>query len=131
MGDDEPCDIVRKGDVVVSLSNGLTLKLKNTRHISKLKRNLNSVRQLADRGEIQDHQRCHGVGPREEGTYSLHDVGFQRSILVTSSDLDGGVWHRRLGHMSEKGMKIMLSKDNLLELKSVELDFYEDCVYRK
>ena len=38
--DDEPCDIVGKGDVVVSLSNGLTLKLRNVRHVPKLKRNL-------------------------------------------------------------------------------------------
>jgi len=48
--DDEPRDIVRKGDVVVSLSNGSTLKLRNIRHVPKLKQNLISVRQLADGG---------------------------------------------------------------------------------
>jgi len=49
LGDDEPCDIVGKGDVV-SLSNGSAMKLRNIRHVSKLKRNLISVRQLADGG---------------------------------------------------------------------------------
>jgi len=46
----ESCDIVRKGDVVFNLSNGLTLKLRNVRHVLKLKRKLISVGQLADGG---------------------------------------------------------------------------------
>ena len=50
LGDDEPYDIDGKGDVVVSLSNGLTLKLRNVKHVLKLKRNLISVGQHADRG---------------------------------------------------------------------------------
>jgi len=50
LGDDEPCDIVGKGDVMVSLSNGLTLKLRNVRHVLKLKRNLISDGQLVNGG---------------------------------------------------------------------------------
>ena len=38
---------------------------------------------------------------------------------------------QRLGHMSEKGMKVMRSKDKLPGLKSVDLDFYEDRIYGK
>jgi len=48
LGEDEPCNVVGKGDVVVSLSNGSTLKLRNIRHLPKLKRNLISVGQLVD-----------------------------------------------------------------------------------
>ena len=33
--------------------------------------------------------------------------------------------------MNEKGMKVMLSKDKLSGLKSVDLKLYEDCVYGK
>ena len=33
--------------------------------------------------------------------------------------------------MSEKGMKVMLSKNKLPGLKYVELNFCEDCVYGK
>jgi len=50
LGDDEPCNIIGKGDVVVSPSNGSTLKLRNVRHAPKLKRNLISIGQLADGG---------------------------------------------------------------------------------
>ena len=50
LGDDEPCDIVGKDDAVISISKSLTLKLRNVRHVPKLKRNLISVGQLADGG---------------------------------------------------------------------------------
>jgi len=42
--------------------------------------------------------------------------GSGASILIASLELDTGVWHRRLGHMSEKGMKLMLSKDTGVEI---------------
>jgi len=57
--------------------------------------------------------------------------GSGASISAASSGLDARVWHQRLGHMSEKGMNVMLSKDKLSGLKSIDLDFCEDCVYEK
>ena len=50
LGDDESCDIIKKGDVMVNLSNGSALKLREIRHVPKLKKNLIFVSQLADRG---------------------------------------------------------------------------------
>jgi hypothetical protein len=45
--------------------------------------------------------------------------------------VDTALWHHRLGHMSEKGMQI-LHKTNLLpDLKQIDLDFHEHCVYGK
>ena len=44
------------------------------------------------------------------------------SISVASSDVNAGTWHRRLGHMSEKGMKAMFSKGKLLRFKSINLN---------
>jgi len=56
---------------------------------------------------------------------------FRASISVTSSKFDAKLWHQRLKHMSEKRMKVMLSKDKLPRLKSIDLDFCEDCVCKK
>jgi len=47
------CDIIGKGDVIISLFNGSTLKLRNVRHALKLKRNLTSVGQLAAGGGMK------------------------------------------------------------------------------
>ena len=43
---EEPYDVVGNSDVVVSFFNGPTLKLRNVKHVPKLKRNLISVGQL-------------------------------------------------------------------------------------
>ena len=46
-------------------------------------------------------------------------------------DFDTTLWHNRLGHMSEKGMKVLHSKKALPGLKCVNMDFCESCVYGK
>jgi len=121
LGDDEPCNIVGKSDVMVSLFNDSTLKLRNVIHVPKLKRNLISVGQLADRGmkTTFDDDECKitkgamvMTHNKKEGTLYMMS-SFKTSISIASSKLDAGVWHRRLGHMSKKGMKVSLSKDKL------------------
>ena len=53
------------------------------------------------------------------------------TIAVVEASTDASLWHRRLGHMSEKGMKMLLSKGKLLELKSINLDMCESCILGK
>ena len=50
LGDDEPSKISEKEDGELKLVNNTSLKLKDTRHVPKLKRNLISVGQLTDLG---------------------------------------------------------------------------------
>ena len=50
---------------------------------------------------------------------------------ITIVDSDTVLWHNRLGHMSEKGMKVLHSKKFFPGLKCVNMDFYESCVYGK
>jgi len=131
LGDDEPGDIVGKGDVMVSLSDDSTLKLRNVKLVPRLKRNMIFVCQLANGGMKTpfDGDMCKitkGVmvmaRDKKEGTLYM-TLGFGVSISVASSELDAEVWHRRFGHMSEKGMKVMLSKDKLLGLKIYRFRF--------
>ena len=139
MGDDEPCDIVGKGNMVVSLSNGSTLKSRNVTHVSKLKRNLISISQLMDGGtkitfnvavcKITKGAMVIAYGKREGTLYMT--LGSGASILVALLKVDARVWHRRLRHMRVKGMKVMHSKDKLSGLKYIDLDFYENYTYEK
>ena len=99
---------------MVSLSNGSMLKLRNIRHVLKLKINLISVGQLEDGGMMTtfDGDVCKitkgamvMAHDKKEGTLCMKsDSG--ASILVASLELDVAVWHWRLGHMSEKGMRL-------------------------
>ena len=52
-------------------------------------------------------------------------------IAVADASTNTSLWHRRLRHMSEKGMKILLSKGKLPELKSIDFDMRESCILGK
>ena len=53
------------------------------------------------------------------------------TIVVANASTDTSLWHRRLGHMSEKGMKMLLSKGKLSELKSIDFVMCESCILGK
>ena len=58
-------------------------------------------------------------------------VAVEHEEQIAAIDLDIALWHSRLGHMSEKGMKVLHSKKVLPGLKCVNMDFYESCVNGK
>ena len=43
------------------------------------------------------------------------------TISIADSSVDSKLWHRRLGHMSKKRMKLLASKEKLPDLKSVDV----------
>lgn len=53
------------------------------------------------------------------------------SLAIASSTTDCKKGHRRLEHMCEKGMQIMVVSGKLQELKMVDLEFCKDCIYAK
>ncbi|KAK2998010.1 hypothetical protein RJ639_025476 [Escallonia herrerae] len=53
------------------------------------------------------------------------------SMVVARENQKTTLWHHRLGHLSESGMKILHSKNALPGMKNIQLDFCEGCVYGK
>ena len=69
---------------------------------------------------------------RGKKTGTLYMTSSSRdTIAVAKAGTNVSLQHRRLGHMSEKGMKILLSKGKLLELKSINFDMCESCILGK
>ncbi|KAK9133630.1 hypothetical protein Scep_013158 [Stephania cephalantha] len=139
LGDDEPSDIIGKGDVLIGMENGTQLRLQRVRHVPKLARNLISVSQLTDDAGLETKFTktswklikgamvvAHG---QRDGT--LYRVLNENSMNMASSEVSAKVWHQRLGHMSEKGMKVMVSKGKLDGLSCVDLSLCEGCVVGK
>ena len=55
---------------------------------------------------------------RGKKTSTLYISSSPRDIIaVADASTNTSLWHRRLGHMSEKRMKMLLSKGKLPELK--------------
>ncbi|RVX02908.1 Retrovirus-related Pol polyprotein from transposon TNT 1-94 [Vitis vinifera] len=61
----------------------------------------------------------------KEDWYSVYDLMSKRHNCSCYASTDTSLWHRRLGHMSEKGMKMLLSKGKLPELKTPKAEKLE------
>nr|GEU29318.1 retrovirus-related Pol polyprotein from transposon TNT 1-94 [Tanacetum cinerariifolium] len=75
---------------------------------------------------------------RLRSSKTLKDVRYilglkRRLIFIGQLDEEGyhgniALWHQRLGHMSEKGMKILTLKGRIPDLQKAVVGFYEPCV---
>ncbi|WVY97098.1 hypothetical protein V8G54_029249 [Vigna mungo] len=137
LGNEQSCEIASKGAVKIKL-NGSIWELKNVRHIPDLTKNLISVGQLANDGyttvfhgdnwKISKGARTIARG-RKSG--SLYKTEGACHLITVAMNENPNLWHQRLGHMSEKGMRIMHSKGKLPSLQSIEFDMCEDCILGK
>lgn len=114
--------------------------LKDVCHVPKLRRNLISVSQLFAQGyhphfqldtwKVTKGSRIIAKGNKVGSLYLFEkptEVG--AAMTVVSSDV--ALWHQRLGHMSKKGLEIMLKMDQLPGLQLANLEFCEHCLYGK
>ena len=130
-------DVVGMGDDQILLPNGSIWSLEKV--IPDLKRNLISIRQLDDEGhailfvgdtwKVTKGVRVLAYGKKTGTLYMTSSL--RDTIVVAKASNDTSLWHHRLGHMSEKGMKMLLSKGKLPELKSVDFNMCESCILRK
>ncbi|RVW19901.1 Retrovirus-related Pol polyprotein from transposon TNT 1-94 [Vitis vinifera] len=130
LADGSALDVVGLGDVRISLPNGSVWLLEKVRHIPDLRRNLISVGQLDDEGhailfvsstwKVTKGARVLAHGKK---TGTLYMTSCPRdTIAIADVSTYTSLWHRRLGHMSEKGMKMLLtSKAEKLELVHTNL----------
>ncbi|KAL5811668.1 hypothetical protein ACOSQ3_026618 [Xanthoceras sorbifolium] len=139
LADDETLKIVGKGDIRLKLPNGSTWKLQGVRHIPGLKRNLISIGQLDGEGYCTTFSGCEWkitkgalVVARGKKCGTLYVTSnLENIVAVADADGKSNLWHQRLGHMSEKGMKTLLSKGKLPDLKAVDVGLCEHCIFGK
>jgi len=137
LGNEQSCKIVDKGEVKIKL-NGSVWELRNVRHFPDLTKNLIFVGQLASEGYTtvfhdDDWKISKGAMTIARGRKSgtLYKTAGAWHLIVVATNENSNLWHKRLGHMSEKGMKVMHSKGKLPSLRSIEIDICEDCILGK
>ena len=106
-------DVVGMGDVRILLPSGFVCLLEKVRHILDLRRNLISVGQLDDEEhailfvggtwKVTKGARVLACGKKIGTLYMTSSP--RDTIVVAEASTNTSLWHRRLGHMSEKGMK--------------------------
>ncbi|WVZ20353.1 hypothetical protein V8G54_007675 [Vigna mungo] len=116
--------------------NGNKLVLKEVRHVPEMRLNLISVGKLDDAGmnnQFSDGRwkLCRGSmivarGKKEGSLYCMQGKIYKGETNVAQEE-SKELWHKRLGHMSEKGLEI-LAKDHLQSIKGQPLELCEDCL---
>ncbi|GKC16338.1 putative RNA-directed DNA polymerase, partial [Tanacetum coccineum] len=113
--DDKTLDIAGVGDVVLKTSFGTSWTLKDVRD-QQWKVTKGSL--VVTRGN-------------KRGSLYLVEVPSDGINAAINGRGNTTLWHQRLGHMSEKGMKILGSKGRILDLQKAIVGFCKPCVLGK
>ncbi|KAM1149991.1 hypothetical protein ACFX2B_030215 [Malus domestica] len=127
MGNESYSKILRIGDICLRTNLGCQLMLKDVRHILDIRLNLISIGTLDRQGYY------HHIG---EGKLKLTKglmvararlccTLYQSNAKVLKGELNAvedsslDLWHKRLGHMSEKGLQVLAKKSHIPFAKDV------------
>eukprot|EP01018_Ginkgo_biloba_P027656 Gb_41806 [translate_table: standard] len=135
MGNDVSCETVGIGSVKIRMFDGIVRTLTEVRHVPELKKNLISLGVLDSAGYKCTCQG--GVMKVSKGIlvvmkakkirnlYQLEGSTEINEAAVVSEEANQTtrLWHQHLGHMSEKGLKVLVNRKLLPSLKSLDLNF--------
>ena len=132
MGDNGECKVAVVRSVCLMTSTGCRLTLKNVRHVPNIRLNLISTGKMDDEGYSGSFRNgkwkfCRGnliaARAQKEGTLYMMNARLCKSKVNVAVNSRGELWHKRLGHMSEKGLHLLADQKLLLEVKGCNQDF--------
>ncbi|KAG8502566.1 hypothetical protein CXB51_001088 [Gossypium anomalum] len=144
MGNDNACKTVGIGSIQLKNQDGSTRVLTDVRYVPSLKKNLISLGALESKGSVVTMR--DGVlkvtsgalvilkGIRKNNLYYYQGSTFIGAVAAASDnkELDSmQLWHMKLGHTSEKSLKILAKQGLLKGAKACKLKFCEHCVLGK
>ena len=116
------------------------LTLRKVRHVPNIKLNLISTGRMDDEGYNGSFRNgkwkiCKGnlivARAQKQGTMYVMHAKLCKYEANGAADSSGEIWHKRLGHMSEKGMHILTNQILLPEVKRVHLERCVSCLVGK
>ncbi|GJW74762.1 putative RNA-directed DNA polymerase [Tanacetum coccineum] len=128
-------------DICLKFDTGMELVLHNVKHVPDIKLNIISTGLLDEDG----YHNCSGnglwkvtlgslivaKGKRESKLYMTHPKISKSIVNAIDNDDMTELWHKRLGHMSEKGMSILSKKNVLSGVHDINLKKCSHCLARK
>uniref|UniRef100_A0A2N9GEX0 Integrase catalytic domain-containing protein n=1 Tax=Fagus sylvatica TaxID=28930 RepID=A0A2N9GEX0_FAGSY len=144
MGNDAACTIIGMGTIKIKMSDGVVRTLEEVRHIPDMRKNLISLGTLDSKG--YSYKSENGIMKVSKGAmvvmtgqkissnvYKLlgNTILGGVAVVAESEDDDTLLWHMRLGHISERGMRELHKRNLLTGIKSCKLDFCKYCIMGK
>jgi transposase InsO family protein len=142
MGDSSRCKIVGIGDVKIQMFDGCVRTISNVRHVPELRKSLlslgkfdeNGLKFVGEKGYLKIIKGAMVVAKGEliGSLYKLIGETLNGEAAVASGSTESTmIWHRRLGHISERGLQILSKRGLLPGIKFTSFEFCEDCLYGK
>lgn len=122
MGNNHGCKVVGIGDVMLKLEDNREILLKNVRHIPEIRRNLISIGMLDEIGclisvyegflKVSKNSKTVLEAPKLNCLSIMKSVLSKDHVLIAQSEKDEEfeLWHRKLSHISEGGLKELLKQ---------------------
>ncbi|CAL5350460.1 unnamed protein product [Camellia sinensis] len=141
MGNSSFSKIVGIGDVHIQTKVGCTMVLKDVRHVPDLRLNLISGIALDRQG--YENYFGKGIWKLKKGSlvvakgqaigtlYKTHVEVNSNSLNAAEDETSPNLWHKRLGHMSEKGLQILAKKSLIPFAKDAKLNPCDNCLFGK
>ena len=137
LGNDHACSIEGIGTVHLAINGTNELVLHNVRYVPGIKKSLLSVGQMDMHGysilfeggswKMTKGSRLIVKGTKKGTSYCLHGKAMLgKFIALAEIDSYMELWHKRLGHMSQKGL-MKLCNLKKLDAKGTKLDFCNEC----
>ncbi|KAL2251361.1 UNVERIFIED_CONTAM: Retrovirus-related Pol polyprotein from transposon TNT 1-94 [Sesamum indicum] len=139
MANEKRCEIEGLGDISMCFKDGYKMTLKNVRYVPEFSHNLISCAALEEDGlegrwgkGLMKIMKGSLVVSKAERKRNLYICTVSYDYLAASvSECDSTtLWHKRLGHISQKGLDF-LKKGGILSENIEKLDFCDDCVLGK
>ena len=144
MGNNVICKVVGIGTIKIKMFDNVVRTFREVRHVSEMKKNLISLGTLNSNGycyksknglmKVSKGAMVVMKGQKVEGNiYKLLGntiVGGVVAVTEFEQD-DTHLWHMRLRHMSEHGMRELQKRNLLVGVKSCKLDFCKYCIMGK
>src|SRR6266487_4225588 len=139
MGNDGVAKVIGVGDICLQTNMGMQLLLRDVKYAPDVRFNLISVHMLDDCG-YDNHfgsgkwklSKGNLVVARGEKTSKLY---WTKTLVARDSvnaiEMKASLLHRRLSHISEKGLNVLAKKDVLPGLKNADLEKCSHCMTGK
>jgi hypothetical protein len=141
MGNEAKCEILGMGDIQLETSIGCKLLLKNVRYVPEMRFNLISIGKLDDGGYHNylgggQWKLCKGSlilarGKKINTLYKIEAKLVKGDVNVVENETSTELWHKRLGHMSEKGLQVLAKNQFLPNIKGTSLMPCTHCLVGK
>lgn len=137
MGNDGLAQVVGIGDICLETSLGTRLVLKDVKHVPDIRMNLISTGRLDDEGFYSLHgggkwKLSRGSlivarGEKSSSFYWMHAKVSKDAVNAVENDGAMELWHKRLGHMSEKGMAVLSKNEVIPGISGLHLQKCSHC----